>query len=190
MKTQTTNPKNGLAAPGLPATLQATLPALDVTPIAQAVKSTRKRKVKPVVPSMPDRRLYWTADGIGRMAWLPFVHMPKRSRRGASMWKVTPTEDYEVAYPIGTEYAAHFVQFLRDNPARAGGGLLRQIMADADLNDESGARGYLDGFIHYLELLLYHQAHTMDVYGYADQLNASFKRLYHGEDTLNEESTT
>jgi hypothetical protein len=146
------------------------------------------RKRKAALPRIPPRAQYFTASGVGNLAWLPFVHRPKRGNKSATMWRVTPTEDYRLAYTIGTEYAAHFVHFLRDNPARPGGGVLRKILADADLNDSSPTGGYVDGFIHYLELLLYHQARQMDLYAYADQCHERIDRIYQDDAACGEES--
>lgn len=116
-----------------------------------------------------------------RPAWtllteLPFIvgpqHYRKRGiRRTGSLWHVSPTDDYQQALATGREYAAHFVQYLLDNPFMAGANLLGRIATDMDFHDASAARGYWIGFFSYLEQLLYAQSIQRTAFVDLDRLN-------------------
>lgn len=91
---------------------------------------------------------------------LPFVYRPKRgSKELPSNWAVTPTTDYLHACNMGREYAAHFIQWLRQSDM-ACGNMLGLIVADmagkvAPMpGTDDGTHGYAVGFLSYLERLL------------------------------------
>ncbi|MGB5835111.1 MAG: hypothetical protein WBG92_24435 [Thiohalocapsa sp.] len=130
-------------------------------------------------PSAPARRDYKPEVHPARIDALPFVYRPGRRNKKAkpSNWQVPPTDDYGVACDLGHEYAAHFVQFLKDNPFWVGFGHLKHIVADMDFQDDSGAKGYWVGFFAHLERLLYLQAKRMDVFADLDQLNAHYAAI-------------
>ncbi|WP_308364314.1 MULTISPECIES: hypothetical protein [unclassified Microbulbifer] len=103
---------------------------------------------------------------------LPFVYRPGRGNKKAkrSNWKLPPVDDYGLACDLGREYAAHFVQYLKDNPFWVGKNLLGHILADIDYQDSTAAKGCHVGFFSHLERLLYAQAARMDVFDDVDRL--------------------
>lgn len=107
---------------------------------------------------------------------LPFVYRPKRgSKELSSNWAVTPTTDYLHACNMGREYAAHFIQWLRQSDM-ACGNMLGLIVADMAATvapargSEDATHGYAVGFLSYLERLLHHAAGTVDVWRDVEQL--------------------
>ena len=95
---------------------------------------------------------------------LPFVLNESVLRKGINRWHVKPIENYTEACKLGNEYAAHFVQYLKDNPNDAGSNLLGIIASDIDFKDETCAKGYWIGFFSYLELQLYKRAKKRNVF--------------------------
>ena len=100
---------------------------------------------------------------------LPFISGPRYyqkqgSPRCGKLWHVPRTSDYEHARRIGHLYAAHFTQYLKDNPTCVGGNLLGHIATDMDFHDASAKRGYWIGFFSFLEQLIYTQATQQPVF--------------------------
>ena len=94
---------------------------------------------------------------------LPFISSPRYYRkqggpRCGNLWHVPSTSSYEHARAVGQLYAAHFAQYLKDNPIMVGHNLLGRIATDMDFHDASAKRGYWIGFFSYLEQLIYAQA--------------------------------
>ena len=108
---------------------------------------------------------------------LPFIASPyhyrnkHRVRRCGSLWHVHCIANYEQARTIGREYAAHFAQYLKDNPEVVGQNLLGRIVTDMDFHDASAKRGYRIGFFSYLEQLIYAQAVQGPVFDHLDRFN-------------------
>lgn len=127
--------------------------------------------------AVPARRDYKPESGSVPMSELPFVHRPERAPRNASNWHVPPTDDYGLACEIGREYAAHFVQYMKDNPRWVGSNTLGNIAAAIDFTDESGAKGYWVGFFSYLERLIHAQAQRIDVFADVDLVNADYAEI-------------
>jgi hypothetical protein len=90
------------------------------------------------------------------------------------LWHVPSVDDYGIACRIGREYAAHFVQHMKDNPHEAGNNFLGHIAASINFDDESDAKGYWVGFSEHLERFIFMAAKHVDVFDDLDQLEASF----------------
>lgn len=130
--------------------------------------------------TMPARRAYKRAA----ISALPFMS-PKRDNRlinRRDFWRVQPTDDYVQACEIGREYAAHFVQYMKDNPGAAGENTLGHIAAAIDFADESRAKGYWVGFFSHLERLIYEKAQQLDVFAETDRISAHYEQLAAGGD--------
>jgi hypothetical protein len=108
---------------------------------------------------------------------LPFVYSPKHGFKNASNWHVPPIEDYGQACQISREYAAHFAQYLKDNPEMCGANSLGLIARDIDFENTSGAAGYWVGFFSHLERIILAQTHGMDVYADVDRANAYYAEI-------------
>lgn len=80
---------------------------------------------------------------------LPFVS--KTKGRLLNFWDVPQDLDYGEACIKGREFAAHFVQYLKDNPGCAGSNYLGFIARDIDFGDKSETSGIWVGFFTYLE---------------------------------------
>ncbi|ECY9625004.1 hypothetical protein AVH85_10525 [Salmonella enterica subsp. enterica serovar Cerro] len=127
--------------------------------------------------TVPARRDYKPEIKPASLSALPFVYRPKRGFKNASNWRVPPTDDYGLACKIGREYAAHFVQYLKDNPCWVGSNTLGHIVAAIDFKDETGAKGYWVGFFSHLERLIHAQAQRMDVFADVDRINAYYAEI-------------
>ncbi len=109
---------------------------------------------------------------------LPFIAGPQHflkhgSLHWGSLWHVHTIHDYEQARAIGREYAAHFAQYLKDNPEVVGQNLLGRIASDINFHDASAKRGYWIGFFSYLERLIHAQAAQRPVFNDLDGFNTS-----------------
>jgi hypothetical protein len=107
---------------------------------------------------------------------LPFINRPKRKskRNPHTNWHVPPANDYGEACQMGEEYAAHYVQYLKDNPFWVGSNMLGLIAGDIDFKDDTAAKGYWVGFFTYLERLIHAQSTRMDVFADVDQRHAKY----------------
>ena len=125
----------------------------------------------------PARRNYKPGEKRVSMADLPFVYRPRRGFKNSSNWRVAPTDDYGMACEIGREYAAHFTQFLKDNPRVVGSNMLGNIVEDIDFSDKSCATGYWVGFFSQLERLIFISAQLVDVFADVDKINARYAEI-------------
>lgn len=133
-------------------------------------------------PAAPDHRQYH--DYPAPLTALPFVAdiqvTPHQTRR--SFWHVPHidvphVDNYGAACEIGRNYAAHFAQYIKDNPGWVGGNLLGHIASDIDFSDKSGAAGYWVGFFSHLEHLIHEGTRDMDVFADADRINAQYAEI-------------
>ena len=114
-----------------------------------------------------------------RITQLPFIASARyASRHGrglkSCLWLVNRhITDPDKATLIGREYAAHFAQFLKDNPTQAGSNLLGRIAAEIRYNDPTAASGYWIGFFSYLERLIAERAAQCVVFDELDRFNSS-----------------
>ena len=102
---------------------------------------------------------------------LPFVAdikvAPRKTRR--SFWSVPPTDDYFRACAAGQQFAADYVQYLKENPFRAGSGQTDLIARDMPRHECGDAMsGYAVGFWSFIEQMLYQAAHQTDHYAMAE----------------------
>lgn len=102
---------------------------------------------------------------------LPFVADLGRGRnKRRSFWNVPPTDDYGHANDVGRQYAADFVQYLKQNPFWVGSGTLGTLIEDMAQHPRGEAmHGYAVGFFAFLEQLLYVAANSADHYAIAER---------------------
>lgn len=102
---------------------------------------------------------------------LPFVADLGRGRnKRRSFWNVPPTDDYGHANDVGRQYAADFVQYLKQNPFWVGSGTLGTLIEDMAQHPRGEAmHGYAVGFFAFLEQLLYAAANSTDHYAIAER---------------------
>ena len=128
---------------------------------------------KPIPCVIPPRRDYRPIPAM--VTQLPFVYGPRNlryhGRLSGSLWYVPHTGNDAKAQTIGREYAAHFAQYLKDNPDQIGGNLLGRIVLDMHNPNTAGNIGYRTGFFTYLEKLIAMQAAQCDVFVELDQFN-------------------
>ena len=85
---------------------------------------------------------------------LPFVLYRKEGGvHVTNNWHVPPVADYGDACDIGRNFAAHFLQYSKDNP-QAMGSLLGWIASDIDFTDQSASKGYWIGFFSHIQRYL------------------------------------
>ncbi|RXZ38149.1 hypothetical protein D9O50_00955 [Oxalobacteraceae bacterium CAVE-383] len=141
----------------------AELSALTTSNLAAAMSHSARREYKPV-------------DNEFSFLKLPFVSRRKHGSQTSSNWSVPLIDDYAQACDIGREYAAHFVQYLKDNPDMCGANSLGHIASNIDFKDESDAQGYWVGFFSHLERIIFAQAQRMDVFDDIDRINAYYAK--------------
>ncbi|MFT4174072.1 MAG: hypothetical protein QM639_16030 [Rhodocyclaceae bacterium] len=139
--------------------------------------SARLEQTNSVVASVPTSRNYKPEVVPVPMTALPFVYRPARGFKNFSNWRVAPTDDYGLACEIGRLYAAHFAQYMKDNPACVGANMLGAIAKHIDFKDKSGAKGYWVGFFSQLEFLIHAAAKHMDVFADAERINARYAEI-------------
>jgi hypothetical protein len=137
-------------------------------------KSAAKASLLFSAISSPARPEYKPVANESTFAKLPFIDSPTHGFTNASNWHMPPTEDYAEACGIGREYAAHFAQYLKDNPDMCGANSLGIIARDIDFENTSGAAGYWVGFFSHLEGMVLAQAQGTDVYSELDKANAFY----------------
>lgn len=138
-------------------------------------------------PSIPQRHDYKANAGeIFDPVLLPFELAPRCLEELGKIpfihWHVPPIEDYEMACRIGQEYAAHFVQSLKDDPAGVPNNNLSKIVQGIDFSDESAVKGYWVGFFTELSRYLLKGAQHMDVFGELDKQIAYEESLFAEDD--------
>lgn len=109
----------------------------------------RKRLYQATRLRLPERRRYCGADLV--LDRLPFVDRKPAHGAPASHWSLPHTDDYGEACAVGRECAAHFAQYLKDNPGMAGSNRLGDIAKDIDFRSEAAVKGYWVGFFAQLE---------------------------------------
>ena len=125
--------------------------------------------------SSPASRDYKSFDDEFTFSKLPFVYRPKRGFKHASNWRVPLIDDYSQACEAGRNYAAHFAQYLKDNPDTCGSNSLGAIAKDIDFKTASSATGYWVGFFSHLERLILAQAQHMDVFGDVERIKKRYE---------------
>lgn len=131
-------------------------------------------KYAPSLPVIPKRHDYKANKGkMFGPVQLPFEHVPKNLNEITSVpfchWYVPRIDDYGLACRIGMEYAAHFVQYLKDDPSAVPNNILGHIIRDIDFEDDSAASGYWAGFFTELSRYLLKGAKRMDVFAELDK---------------------
>jgi|GEM_PF-4279366 len=86
-----------------------------------------------------------------------------------SFWLVPQEMDYGAACIIGSEYAAHYLQFLKDSPEDPHRNLLGCIASNINFND-SQARGFWIGFFTHLDWALQRHAKSTSPFEELDAL--------------------
>ncbi|HVW66020.1 MAG TPA: hypothetical protein VHB01_13515 [Nitrosospira sp.] len=138
-------------------------------------------KYAPSLPAIPKRYDYKANKGktFGPVK-LPFERSPRCIKEIGKIpfcyWYVPRIDDYGLACRIGMEYAAHFVQFLKDDPSAVPNNILGHIMRDIDFEDDSDAKGYWVGFLTELSQYLLKGTKRMDVFAELDKDIAEEKR--------------
>lgn len=138
-------------------------------------------KYAPCLPAIPKRHDYKANRGkIFGPVQLPFSRLPKCIKEMESVpcchWYVPRIDDYELACRIGMEYAAHFVQYLKDEPDAVPNNILGYIARDIDFDDDSDAAGYWVGFFTEISRYLMKGAKRIDVFAELDKQIAKEER--------------
>jgi len=133
---------------------------------------------RPATPqAAPSRRDYAATLVPAPLHELPFVARGPRGHPVLDSWNVPPIDDYGLACKIGTEYAGHLIQYLKDNPYWVGSNVLASIVASMDFTDESAAKGYRVGFFAHLERALYAYALRANVFAGVDTVLAEYEAV-------------
>ena len=103
---------------------------------------------------------------------LPFVAdvrvTPRKKRR--SFWAVPQIDCYATANVVGAQYAADWIQFLKQNPEWVGGGITGQIARE--MHGSISASGISVGFWSLIEAALAAGSTRVDAYAIAQQTAA------------------
>jgi hypothetical protein len=127
--------------------------------------------------SYPIRRTYEPEIKPLSISALPFVYRPRRGFKDASNWHMPPTDDYGQACRFGRECAAHFIQYLKNNPDSVESNLLGHVASAINFKDETGAKGYWVGFFSHLERLIEFGARHVDVFADVDKIHALYDKI-------------
>ena len=123
------------------------------------------------LPKLPARRDYKPKILVTSMAELPFVRLPeKKDTEAKGHWYVPSTDNHAQAVELGREYAAHLIQYLKDNPSMVGLNTLYNVVADMDFKTDFAARGYQEGFFSQLERLIWAATGHVDAFKDVDYL--------------------
>ena len=137
-----------------------------------------KTQYTPSLPAIPKRCYNYKEhrQEIYPTNTLPFTTFPRSQsdKTPLCFWSVPPVDDYSLACRIGREYAAHFIQYMKDNPDSVEENTLGHISKSINFNDQSAAKGYWVGFFSHLERFIFRGAQRVSVFGDLDQLNAHY----------------
>jgi hypothetical protein len=140
-------------------------------------------KYAPSLPAIPKRRRSYkiNRDKTFQKVLLPFQLAPRCLKELNKVpfcnWYVPRIDDISLACRIGQEYAAHLVQYLKDDPSVAPNNILADIVQDIDFDDDSAAKGYWIGFLTELSFYLMEGAKKVDVFEELDKRIAEYERL-------------
>ena len=108
-------------------------------------------------------------------ARLPFVadvrETPRKKSR--SFWAVPQIDCYGTANVVGAQYAADWIQFLKQNPEWVGGGTTGQIARE--MHGATSADGVSVGFWSLIEAALVAGSARVDAYAIAEQTASSIR---------------
>ncbi|MBB4842491.1 hypothetical protein HNP55_001006 [Paucibacter oligotrophus] len=143
-------------------------------PITSMPKGRAAATDKAAAPTFPARRGYAPQLDSATVADLPFTQggeFGEPLRR----WAPAEVEDYGQAYLLGMEYAAHLMQFKKDNPGIACINMLGHIVADMDFKDKGAAKGCIVGFFVQIERAMLAAAQAVDVFKDLDAATAHLR---------------
>ncbi len=129
-------------------------------------------------PKIPSRTHYRTPTESTKLPFVSRRELPKGSNP-VHYWAVDPVDDYSDGCKLGTEYAAHYLQYLQDNHQPSIGTLLTQIVKDIDYTNPQ-TKGQWVGFFSFLEGILIERARKMNVWATVDAQSAR-DALIHAE---------
>lgn len=112
---------------------------------------------------MPTRRDYLPAESTPIEA-LPFV---VRDADTWHYWRTQTTGNYGMDCDLGREYAAHYLQWLKDNPGEIGGSHLSCIARDINYKS-AHSEGIWLAFFYFLEQQLGERALQIDPFAITD----------------------
>jgi hypothetical protein len=111
---------------------------------------------------------------------LPFIQTQNNEFTPLNNWHVPLTNNYRQACKTGREYAAHFAQYLKDNPEMCGANTLGIIARDIDFKNTSATAGYWVGFFSHLERLIVKRTQRLNVYSDVHSVNAHYEKMEEG----------
>lgn len=128
----------------------------------------------PTASVVPDRRTYAPRLEMATMADLPFTQggefgEPLRA------WVPAPVSSYSEACLLGAEYAAHWLQFVKDGGSGSYVYTLASIVQGMDFADEGAAKGCIVGFFAHIERALRGAVQGVDVYQELDLATAHLR---------------
>lgn len=148
-----------------------------------------KTQYAPSLPPIPQRCYSYKANRnkVFDPIPLPFVRLPRCFKEVGEIpvcqWYVPQVDDYGLACRIGQEYAAHFVQYIKDNPESVPNNHLGGIIRAIDFEDESTSKGYWVGFITELSRFLLVGMKRIDVFEELDRGLAEEEKVIAGNDS-------
>lgn len=136
------------------------------------------------VDRRPSRRSYAPELKAVPITALPFVRTSVGPARERGWWVVPPVPNtargYTDAVNLGRDYAAHFAQYLKDNPDEAGANWLGVIAGSIEFSCTSAAQGYWVGFFSHLERYILATAYRVDLFADVDRVIAESERIVSG----------
>lgn len=117
------------------------------------------------------------------LTWLPFVKDVKVSprRKTRKFWQVPEVHCYTTANIIGNQYAADWIQYIKENPGMVGSGFMGWIVKEMypPANGEDKSHGIAAGFWALIEQALINS--NLDHYTTAERTAERLKKDYLSE---------
>lgn len=128
----------------------------------------------PKALALPARRTYEPRLEKATMADLPFT---EGGRFGDPLkaWAPSKVTSYGDACLLGMEYAAHWLQFVKDGESGNYVYTLERIVRDMDFADASDAKGCIIGFLAHIERVVRRAVPYIDVYQELDLASAHLR---------------
>lgn len=126
------------------------------------------------VSALPTRRNYAPRLEQASLLDLPFCQLDD-SGESLQCWSPAKVKNYGEACLLGAEYAAHWLQFVKDGGSGHYVYTLGRIVRDMDFADSSQAKGCIVGFFAHIERVLRGSVQCFDVYQDLDLATAHLR---------------
>lgn len=129
-------------------------------------KSSSSKAAAPRIPTIVRNSFDPSPCDWGK---LPFVTPTNARGKRRDMWVNPPVQSYIEGNVTGEQFAADYVQYLKQNPAWVGSGTMGHIAEAMYVTPIAKESGTAAGFWSLIERLLHYSAQHVDAYAMAQQ---------------------